>query len=386
MTRTSGDIINPMIDTTLPPPTWVDTEPLFKSMIADLSAQPRLAVDTESNSLHAYRERVCLIQFSTPQRDFIVDPLAVTDLTALGSLFINPHIEKVFHAVEYDLICLRRDYGFSFASLFDTMQAARILGYLAVGLDRLLKEKFGILMDKRYQKADWAARPLADEQIHYARLDTHYLFQLRDQFEAELREKGRWELALEDFRRAADVDPGRERTSAEARERFIGRRDLSPREMTIAGELAVLREGMAEKMDRPPFKVLDDDSLIAVARAAPDTTDGLLEAGLSPRQIQMWGSELLAAVVRGSEAPLLRRRAVQRPSDATLARVEKLKAWRKQVAQELAVESDIVLPKSYMHALAEQPPTNSSDLAAVLSTTPWRYEKFGVQILKLLES
>ena len=143
----------------LPPPLWVNTEQSLARMIADLSSQPRLAVDTESNSLHAYRERVCLIQFSTPQADYILDPLEFADLSPLAPVFQEPAIEKIFHAVEYDLICLRRDYGFSLANLFDTMQAARILGYPAVGLDRLLNEKFGILVDKRYQKADWAARP-----------------------------------------------------------------------------------------------------------------------------------------------------------------------------------------------------------------------------------
>ena len=104
-------------------------------MVADLSAQSRIAVDTESNSLHAYREQVCLIQFSTPEKDYVVDPLALEDLSPLAPIFSNPKIEKIFHAAEYDLICLRRDFGFKFANLFDTMHAARVLGYPFVGLD-----------------------------------------------------------------------------------------------------------------------------------------------------------------------------------------------------------------------------------------------------------
>ena len=108
----------------------------------------------------------------------------------MAPIFSNPKIEKIFHAAEYDLICLRRDFGFQFANLFDTMHAARVLGYPAVGLDNLLNEKFKFEMDKRHQKADWAARPLTPAQIHYARLDTHYLFDLRDVLEKELTRKG----------------------------------------------------------------------------------------------------------------------------------------------------------------------------------------------------
>src|SRR5512143_3219261 len=153
-------------------PVWVNSSQLLGQMLGDLLLQPRLAVDTESNSLRAYRERVCLIQFSTPATDYLVDPLALDDLSSLGGLFADAGIEKVFHAPEYDLICLRRDFGFSFAGIFDTMQAGRILGRKQAGLDRLLEEKLAVTISKRYQKADWGVRPLSRELLLYAVLDT----------------------------------------------------------------------------------------------------------------------------------------------------------------------------------------------------------------------
>src|SRR5215207_5802682 len=180
---------------TLSPPIWVDHQNVLNKMLADLSAQSQVAVDTESNSLHAYREQVCLMQFSTPEKDYVVDPLALPDQSLLAPIFKSPEIEKIFHAAEYDLICMRRDFGFEFSTLFDTMHAARVLGYQFVGLDSLLTEKFRVRMDKRHQKADWGERPLTPAQIDYARLDTHYLFNLRDMLEAELQEKDRLELA-----------------------------------------------------------------------------------------------------------------------------------------------------------------------------------------------
>src|SRR5262245_40598557 len=229
-----------MTQQTLPPPIWVDQQKTFDHMVAELSAQTRIAVDTESNSLHAYRERVCLIQFSIPKQDYVVDPLVIQDLSSLAPIFFNSDIEKIFHAAEYDLICLKRDYGFTFAHLFDTMQAARILGYSQVGLDNLLAEKFGVSMDKRHQKADWGARPLTSAQIDYARFDTHYLFQLRDLLENELREKGRWEIALEDFALACHVGEPKERNiNGSLWKRFASRKDLSPRELTVISELCI---------------------------------------------------------------------------------------------------------------------------------------------------
>jgi ribonuclease D len=368
----------------LSPPVWVNTPKSLERMIADLSAQPRLAVDTESNSLHAYQESVCLIQFSTPQVDYLLDPLALDDLSALAPIFANPNIEKVFHAAEYDLICLRRDYGFSFAHLFDTMQAARILGYPAVGLDHLLAEKFGVAVDKRHQKADWGARPLTPEQIHYARLDTHYLLPLRDLLETELRAKGLWALASEDFCRACEVDELRTSRNNSAWGRFEGRRDLSLRELTILSELTACRESLAARLDRPPFKVVSDEMLIAMARALPQTPDDLAKLGLSARQIHTWGEAFLAAVRRGVDAPLVKRKPSERPSEAVLRRLEKLKAWRKRQAQAMGVQSDIILPKTYMHFLAENSPRDAAELAKVMAPLPWRLEQFGAQILEVL--
>ena len=138
-----------------------------------LANEPILAVDTESNSLYAFQEQVCLIQFSTPQDDFLVDPLALDDLSPLAGLFADPKIEKIFHAAEYDLITLKRDYHFDFENLFDTMIAARILGWEKIGLGSILKSEFDVELNKRYQRANWGKRPIPSEMVNYARLDTH---------------------------------------------------------------------------------------------------------------------------------------------------------------------------------------------------------------------
>ena len=373
-----------MTEQSLPPPIWVDKPTVFNHMVADLSAQPRVAVDTESNSLHAFRERVCLIQFSTPKKDYVVDPFMLQDLSPLAPIFANPNIEKIFHAAEYDLVCLRRDFGFDFASLFDTMQAARVLGYSFVGLDNILADKFGVKIDKRHQKADWGARPLTPAQIDYARFDTHYLFQLRDLLEGELREKDRWDIALEDFSLACLGTEPKEKVNGASWKKFSMRKDLTLRELTILSELCACRDAIAEKLDRPPFKVVGDDILLEVARNLPEKDVDLSGLGMSSRQIHLWGGDILTALRRGVEAPLVKREQVKRPSDAVLRRLERLKNWRKKQAKELAVESDIVLPKMYLSRLAENPPQSIADLETVMSDAPMRFRQYGSQIYSLI--
>ncbi len=367
----------------LQPPVWVNTKQLLQQMIDDLAAQSRVAVDTESNSLHAFREQVCLAQFSSATTDYLVDPLALKDLSLLAPIFSNPNIEKIFHAAEYDLICLRRDFRFAFANLFDTMHAARILGYRAVGLDRLLGAKFGIRTDKRYQKANWAERPLTKEQIHYARLDTHYLFNLRDVLEAELIEKKRLQVAQEDFARACFFEEAKRKVNGDSWERFAARKDLSLRELTIVAHLCNWRDREAERLNRPPYKVIMDDVFVTLSKNPPTRNVDLSAVGLSEKQIHLWGEAVLAAVKRGAEAPLVQRKQIEVKNDAFLRRVEKLKVWRKKIGIESGVESDVILPKPYLTILSENPPKDMDELNLLMKDTPSRVEKYGAQILKL---
>jgi ribonuclease D len=360
-------------------PIWVDSYDALDSMLEGLRAQPSIAVDTESNSLHAYRERVCLIQFSMESVDYLVDPLALPDLSSLSSLFHNPEVEKVFHAAEYDLICLKRDFGFTVSNLFDTRWAVRILGYDGDGLDRLLSEKFTVKVNKKFQKANWAKRPLSEEQINYARLDTHYLLPLKKMLQDELGHKDLLQLAREDFKRACQVEIPASRPALW--ERTGNGYPLTDRERTILKELCECRERIAERLDRPTFKVCADKLLVEIARVPPGHLDELLGLGLSHRQVKHWGREILHAVAQGREAPLVRPQPIKRPSEAFLARLDALKNWRKRVARSMHVESDVVLPKPLMEQLAESAPQNMKQLGILLAESPWRLARFGPQLL-----
>ena len=368
---------------TLSPPVWIATPTALQKLTGELAKSTQIAVDTESNSLHAFREQLCLIQFSTAHIDYLVDPLALDDLSPVATIFANPLIEKIFHAVEYDLICLKRDFDISITNIFDTMQAARILGYKQVGLDSVLSVKLGIVLNKKFQKADWGERPLSQEMLNYARLDTHHLLALRDCLQTELQARGRWELAQEEFVRLAQGN-GNGKVEIPAWQRVKGAQKFTDRQLTILQELCSWREKQARHMNRPPFKVIDNRRLVAIAQTLPGTQGDLAALGLTARQINIYGYEILQAVDRGNRTPLVSRPHSLRPNQAYLDRLNLLSEWRKSAGLKIGVESDIILPKNWMHLIAERNPKNQAELAVLLPDAPWRLDQFGGEILMVL--
>jgi ribonuclease D len=360
----------------------------LRRLAATLASCPAVAVDTESNSLHAYREQVCLIQFSTPDADFIVDPLTLTDFSVLAPVFANPAQQKIFHAAEYDIICLRRDYGFEFANIFDTMSAARTLGWPQVGLAAILDSHFGVTMNKKHQRADWKRRPLTPEQLDYARLDTHYLVALRDKQIEMLLASGRLEEAEEEFARLAQLRGDPDSGPDPARFwRVKGARDLTPPQAAVLQAVFAYREQQAERIDRPPFMVMGEPILMEFARRAPRTIDELKAVpGMTPETLRRHGSGLLQAVQQGIAAPPQRRPQVQREPDEVQERYDRLHTWRKEKAKKRGVESDVILPRTALWDLARRPPRTRDDLAQIADFGPWRRETYGEEILALFKN
>ncbi len=353
-----------------------------------LSAQPAIAVDTESNSLYAYRERVCLIQFSTPGADYIVDPLADLDLSPLASIFADAEVQKVFHAAEYDVMCLKRDFGFCFANLFDTMWAARILGWPRVGLGDVLKETFGVRTNKHYQRYDWGKRPLEPEALAYACLDTHYLLPLRRLQADALMQEDRWEEAREVFDQIATSKPVPHTFYPEDFRRVKGAYGLTGREQAVLRELCIWRDQEARRQDHPPFKVLGDRALVALVRARPSTPDELADvSGLKPYHVRRYGWRILRAVKRGMRArPPQPSPPHPRHSEAEMARFQALRAWRKRVAAERGVDPDVVISNAALWALVEQNPRTVGDLSRVEGLGSWKRKAYGEAILKVLDT
>jgi ribonuclease D len=368
------------------PPVWVDSSEKLRQLVTRLAAEPRLAVDTESNSLFAYKERVCLIQISTPAVDYLLDPFELTDLSSLGPIFANTNIEKIFHAAEYDLICLKRDYHFEFNHLFDTMLAARILGLQEIGLGALLQVRFGLTLDKRYQRANWGIRPIKDEMLAYAALDTHYLFELRNSLQSDLSNRNLLPLAEEDFRAVTRVEGHAQNGTNTNCWKVAGATRINPRQAAILDQLCIFRDEQARKADLPHFKVMTNKVLVDLCISEIETPEDLAGVeGMTIKVMHRYGQSLLKAIKKGQEAPPLTKPPRIKADPRFVDRIEKLKTWRKNTAKEIKVESDVVLPKELMESLAYHTPHTQKELSALMRDYPYRNMIYGKKLLAILK-
>lgn len=370
----------------LPPPILVADAPALSQLVADLATCTTVAVDTESNSLHAYRERVCLIQFTTATGDYIVDPIALPDLRALAPFFASPAHEKIFHAAEGDLLGLGRDFPFAFANIFDTMSAARTLGWPHVGLAAVLKAEFDVTLSKAHQRADWGRRPLRADMLDYARLDTHYLPALRDRLHTALIERGLWPEAQEDFERLSRTQPpaANQAPDPHAFWRVKGARDLSPPQAAVLQAVFAYREAESARANLPSFKVLGEPTLLEVARRTPRSLDALTGiVAMTPGQIHRHGRALIRAVESGLAAPAPLPPVVVREPDDVRDRYDRLHHWRKTRAQARGVESDVILPRTTLWDLARRPPRTDADLAGIVDLGPTRRALYGQDLLAI---
>lgn len=276
-------------------PVLVADAAALEALVAAAAAEPALALDTESNSFHVYRERVCLLQLSTRARDYVVDPLAV-DVRPLGPVLARAGA-VVLHGADYDVRCLKREYGFALPALFDTMAAARRLGRAGLGLSALVEAQFGVRLAKDFQRSDWGRRPLTAEQVRYAALDTHFLLPLFDALSGELAGRGLEAPAREEFARIAAVEPRPRVFDPEGWRRLKGARDLDAAGRAVLRALWVAREERASALDRPPFKVMPEQAMLEVARRRPRAEAELLAIpGVTAVVARRMGPALLAAV------------------------------------------------------------------------------------------
>ena len=378
-------------------PIWVDTAAGLRAMLVHLRSEPALAVDTESNSLYAYQEQVCLIQISVPGTDYLLDPLAVNDLSGLGPLLASPEVLKVLHGAEYDLTVLQRDYDFRISNLFDTMWASRILGWPAHGLAALLRSHFGVRLNKKYQRANWALRPLPPEQLDYARLDTHYLLRLQEIQARELEELGRWRQAQHRFSKLAETRWETKSFDPDGFWQISGARDLDDVGRGVLSKLYLFREEYAQALDRPPFKVMSNKAMLALSDRRPSDIDGLRQVkGVPGWLVHKRGRALLRAIRQGERQPLpwserprpavgSNRTSHGRPSAACHARFEALRSWRNTTAKARGVEPDIVLSNQELWAVAWKNPRNQGDLSRNGLLARWQVDEFGRDLLGVLK-
>jgi ribonuclease D len=363
------------------------------SLARSLATEPVVAIDTEADSFYHYFDKTCLVQIATPKRIFLVDPLALggpAHLAPLGPVLASKKVRKIFHAGEYDLFVLKRDCGFQFANLFDTMICAQLLGYPSVGLAALAERHFGVRLPKDEQRSDWSSRPLRESQLAYAAADVTHLIPLTERLEAELRRASRWEWALEEFETLAHRQWPEREFDKLGYLRIKGARALDPEALAILRELYWMRDRRARQVDRPPFKILGNRTLIEIAQQAPESDADLAKIkGMTELMLRRLARDVVGAVSRGKKrkhGPVPRgdgsgRRRMDRPAERRLAA---LKRWRGERARELALDPGVLCPNSALEAMAVRNPARVEELRDVAGLKGWFVREFGREIVKEL--
>jgi ribonuclease D len=364
----------------------IETPDALTTLIRELGAPARIAVDTEAASYHKYSDGVCLVQLSTPAVTAVIDVVKSPDLSPLRALLAAPAIESVFHDADYDLRLLDRDHQFRISRLFDTRIAAQLLGEPGIGLAALLEKYAGIKLDKKFQRADWSRRPMEPGMLEYAAADTHYLLALRDTLERQLTEKGRLPWAEEEFGIAAtarwDKGPGEE-----AHLKVKGARLLKPRQLAVLRELHGWRETLAQKMDRATFRVMNPETLLLLAELQPRDVAALRGIrGISPDQVERRGQELVAAVERGlaipeKDLPRLERTRRPPPDPAFDARMDRLKVARNAAAERLGLQPGVLCPNGILEGIARLEPKSVEEMVKVADMRKWQREVLGAELL-----
>jgi ribonuclease D len=357
-----------------------------------LHDSPEVALDTEGDSLHHYPQRLALLQVADAAGDaWLVDPLSIGDLSALAPLFAAPAPILVLHAGDNDLAHLKARYGFAFAGVFDTSVAARFLGVRTLGLDVLLGDFLGVTLPPSRQKDDWSVRPLSPAQEDYALADVTHLMALRARLIEALVRAGRLSWVEEECAALAAEPPPEREEDPFAYARLKGARDLDLRHLAVLRAVVELRERLALAADRPPFKVLSDATLLAIAAVTPRTLAELgAIPGCTPRVVGRWGEALLGAVgealaLSESELPVLPRS--PRPPvvpQVVRRRIEALREWRGRVAPVVDLDPGVLLPNRLIRAIAEAGSKDVDALARVEGVRQWRVQVFGRDLVEAM--
>ena len=363
---------------------------------ADLTSARHIGLDCEAAGFHRYSDRLCLLQLTTEHNTYVIDPLGFNPSDLIRNALENPKVSVMMHSADFDLRLLRRDLGIRVTALFDTQIAAQLLGEEALGLASLLESRFGLKLSKKYQRADWAERPLSDGMLNYAANDTRHLARLAEVLKEELAVAGRLEwfeeecFALESAARAV--------TEPEAREdpvvRIKGARHLSLRQLAELREALEWRDKIAKNRDRALFRVIGDAPLIEALAARPKSVSDLTNVkGFPTKLAAEEGRDLLdrmKAVAHLGESelqpyPKPERRGPGRPSPEVIALADTLKITRNRKAEELGLPRGTLLANTVVLEVARAAPKTLEELLGVQGMRRWKAKILGEELITMIQ-
>ena len=369
----------------------IKTAAELEQFVDRISREEILAVDLEADSMFHFQEKVCLLQMAGNGENVVIDPLEVNDLSPLAPLFGDKRVCKVFHGSDYDVRSLYRDFSIEINNLFDTQLASMFLGERETSLGAVVSKRFGIKLDKRYQKKDWSQRPLPDGMIEYAASDVFHLIPLAHQLMAELASKERLEWVREECDYLSNVRPA-ENGSEPLFLRFRGAGRLPRRNLAALEGLLRYRRDLAIKKDRPLFKVFSNTALLKIATEMADSPQAMETARcLSAKQIRIYGKPMAKVVQQANalamkDLPVYPRRRRPSVSPRVPERIKALKTWRDGLAERLELDPALLFNKALMTAIAIDKPSTVEKLRTVDGIHNWQVKAFGGDILNLLSA
>ena len=364
----------------------------FLRVVDTLRKQPRIAFDLESNGFFRYPERVCLIQIATPVGQvFLIDPLALNDMTPLGDVLSNERVQIVLHSGDHDIRSLDRDWSFRVTSLFDTSIAAAFTGMERLGLATVLESSLSVSVtkDKKLQRSDWTLRPLKPKALNYAVDDVRHLLELADMLKVKLDKLGRLDWVVEESARIAAIryiqpDP------ADAVFRVKGSRHLDGQALAVLKSLVDYREFHTMKAGRPHFRVIPDVALVTLA-ADPDSSLKKVR-GLGRFAHGRLASGIRKAIRKGQAADPLKRPVNRQPRSRlsrtqraeVSTRLDRLKKWRTATGKSLALDPALIWPMTNMKSLASSPHDLETELRSP-DIRKWQRAEFEPSVRRVLD-
>ena len=373
-------------------PIMVENDASLKELCSHLSTQHSIAVDLEGDSLHHFKERLCLMQVSDLNQDYIVDLVKITDFSPMTTIMENPDILKIMHGADYDVVSLKRDYKCHIKGLFDTAVAAQFLDYDKFGLAHLIEKHFGLTLEKKYQKHDWSRRPLYQEHIDYARSDTHFLLSLQELLKRQLLPLNFIEATYEESEHLTGrVWNGRAYDEYDFL-RVKKAHQLSEPKLKVLRGLFEHRDTMAAKRDSPVFHFASDGLLWLMAEHQPTDLKELLACvqpkyyGLIRRYADIWLPIIKESI--NDERPIPEK--LIKPQKRKKNRwmnvvISQIRDWR--VEQKGLGHHDFLLPtNNQIKDLAFDLPESFSDVQSSTKCRNWQLERWGQSVLDIIAS
>lgn len=371
-------------------PQLITTQEHWRRVADRLSLCTELAIDTEANSMYAYRGKICLVQLSSLDSVYLLDPLAVGDLSTLGAILENPSITKVMHGSDYDLRSFYREYGFKVSGLFDTETCARFQGMLSPNLAAVLNTFLGVEIPKsrRLQRSNWGLRPLSNEAMPYAAADVEHLIPLAEKLRGLLQQAERLEWVKEEFVRLEEAGRSVPEPPGPAYLRVKGSNKLNPREMAVLKELHQLREAEAERLDLPPYRVIGNDALLFMSQNPMAPLEQV--PGLAPPVARRLGNRMRAAIQSALRGPGIQRPPrlprQQPPTREVQSRLHRLKTWRTEKGATLGLDPALLWPAASLERLAHAPESWTEEVSetGAIEIRTWQRREFAAELEKVL--